>query len=85
MIGLKLNIKVKEENKSASSKKKIKIKNIKLFVFSVYHPVDDKDQIEFNTFLSTICSSVPQNYFFASGQHMNANIGCREEKINLLV
>ena len=41
---------------------------------------------EINTFLSTIYSSVPQNYPFASGQDMNANIGCRRvKKMNLIV
>ena len=50
---------------------------MKHFISPVYHLVDDKNQIEFNTFLSTKYSSIPQNYFFASGQDMNANISCR--------
>ena len=61
-------------------KRRLKPKLSNFFSSSVYHPVDDKDQIEFNTFPSTIYTSVPQNYFFASGQNMNANIGCRREK-----
>ena len=61
-------------------KRKLKLKLSNFFISSVYHPVDDKDQIECNTFLSTIYSSVPQNYFFASCQDMNANIGYRCEK-----
>ena len=45
-IGLKLNIegKVTGKNKGAFSKKKVKTKISKLFISSVYHPVDDKDQ-----------------------------------------
>ena len=70
---------MKGKNKVAFSKKKVKSKIIKLFISSVYHPVDDKYQIEFNTFLSTIYSSVPQTYFFGSGQDINANVGCHRE------
>ena len=73
-------MKFKGKNKCAFSKKKVKFKTIKLLISSVYHPVEDKDQIDVNTFLSTIYSSVPQNHFFASGQDMNANIGCRHVK-----
>jgi len=71
---------VKGKNKGTFSKKTFKAETVKLFISSVYHPVDDKNQIEFNTFLSTIYSSIPQNYFFASGQDMNTNIGYRCEK-----
>ena len=73
-------MKFKGKNKCAFSKKKVKFKTIKLLISSVYHPVEDKDQIDVNTFLSTIYSSIPQNHFFASGQDMNANIGYRCEK-----
>ena len=52
-ISIKLNIevKVKEKNKGAFGKKKTISKTIKLFISSEYHPVDDKDQIEFNNFI----------------------------------
>ena len=76
-IGIKLDLKVKILKKGAFRKKIIKFETIKLFISSAYHPVHEKDQVDFNTFLSSIYSSVPKSYFLASGQDMNANIGCK--------
>ena len=69
-------MKVKVIKKGAFRKKNITFKTIKLFISSVYHFVHEKNQISYNTFLSTIYSSGPKSYFLASGQDMNTNIGC---------
>ena len=62
-IGIKLDLKVKILKKGAFRKKNIKFETIKLFISSAYHPVHEKDQIDFNTFLSSVYSSVPKSYF----------------------
>ena len=87
-IGLKLNIevKVKGKNKGAFSKKKVKAKIIKLFISSVYQPVDDRDQIEFNTFFLQYICSVPQNcsFRFRSRYEYEYWVSLRK-KVNLIV
>ena len=62
------------------NKKKNKSQTINLFLSSVYHPVDEKDQLFFNNYLSSIYDSVPPNYVLMSGQDMNANIGVSKRK-----
>ena len=47
----------------------------------MYHPVDEKDQLLFNNYISSIYDSVPSNYVLMSGQDMNANIGVSKVKI----
>ena len=82
-IGLKLSIEVKPRFKGAFSKKKKKNKSqtINLFISSVYHPVDYKDQLIFNNFLSSIYDTIPSSYIIMSGQDMNANIGISNNKL----
>ena len=63
-IGIQLDLKVKVNKKDVFRKKNIKFETIKLFISSAYHPVHEKDQIDFNTFLSSIYSSVPKSYFW---------------------
>ena len=59
-------------------KKKHKIwKSQRISFFSVSLSSQKKAQIGYNKFLSIINRSVPRIYFFALGQDMNANIGCK--------
>ena len=52
---------------------------IKLFVASIYHPVDEIEHTEFIDIISTIMSSVLKQSKFIGGQDVNANIGVRSK------
>ena len=78
-----MSIEVKSRFKGAFSKKKKKNKSqtINLFISSVYHPVDYKDKLIFNNFLSSVYETIPSSYIIMSGQDMNKNIGIINNKL----
>ena len=53
--------------------------NTKLFLASVYHPVDEFEHIEFINILSSIVNSVPKTAEFIGGHDVNANVGTRSK------
>ena len=57
-------------------KKKVR-GNIKLFIASTYHPVDEFEHTEFIDILSSIMSSVPKTAKFIGGHDVNTNQGIR--------
>ena len=52
---------------------------LKLFIASIYHPVDSKDHEEFNDTLNMLVKSVPKSSEFISGYDVNANLGVRKK------
>ena len=52
---------------------------LKLFIASIYHPVDNKYHKEFNDTLTMLVNSVPKSSNFIGGHDMNANIGVRKK------
>ena len=59
-------------------KKKVR-GNTKLFVASIYHPVDELEHTEFIDIMSNIMCSVPKNADFIGGHDVNANLGIRSK------
>ena len=51
---------------------------LKLFVASVYHPVDEKEHAEFSDMLSSILGSLPKTVQLIGGHDVNANLGVRK-------
>ena len=51
---------------------------LKLFIASIYHPVDANEHEEFNDTLSMIVNSVPNSLNFIGGHDVNANLGIRK-------
>ena len=50
---------------------------LKIFVASIYHPVDEKEHTEFSDTLSSILGSLPKTVQFIGGHDVNANLGVR--------
>ena len=50
---------------------------MKLFIASVYHPVDFNDHEEFNDTLSILVNSVTKSLKFIGKHDVNANLGVR--------
>lgn len=50
----------------------------KIFLTSIYHPVEPKEQAAFNKVLATMWDKVPKNYQIINGQDINANVGVRK-------
>ena len=53
--------------------------NIKIFLASIYHPVDHEDQKRFNEELASFYNSVPWNADLLVRQDGNYNIGIRSQ------
>ena len=51
---------------------------LKLFVASIYHPVDEKEHAEFSHKLSSILGSLPKTVQFIGGHDVNASLGMRK-------
>ena len=51
---------------------------LKLFVASIYHPVDEKEHAEFSDTLSSILGSLSKTVQFIGGHDVNANLGLRK-------
>ena len=51
---------------------------LKLFIASIYHPVDVNEHKEFNDTLSMLVNSVPKSLDFIGGHDVNANLGVRK-------
>ena len=49
-------------------------------ISSVYHPIDAKEYLKFNNYISSNYDSTPKSYFMTSRQDINASIGSREMK-----
>ena len=67
-----------------SAPPKRKQKTFIITLSSVYHPNDEKEQDDFNTFLDTSYSRIPKNTLFMSGQDMNASLGTSKKKNDCL-
>ena len=52
---------------------------LKLFIASIYHPVDASEHEQFNDTLSMLVNSVPKSLNFIGGHDVNANLGIREK------
>ena len=52
---------------------------IKIFLASIYHPVDHEDQKRFNEELAIFYNSITRNSELLSGQYVNCNIGIRSK------
>ena len=52
---------------------------IKIFIASIYHPVDNEDQKRFNEELASFYTAIPRNAKLLSGQDVNSNIGVRSK------
>ena len=52
---------------------------MKLFIASIYHPVDETEHEEFNNTLSSLLNSIPRSDEFIGGHDVNANLGVRSE------
>ena len=50
---------------------------IKIFLASIYHPVDHDDKKRFNEELASFYNAIPRNAELLSGQDVNSNIGVR--------
>ena len=53
--------------------------NTKLFIASVYQPVEEFEQTDFIDILSSIIRSVPKTAKFIGGHDVNANLGTRSK------
>ena len=51
---------------------------MKIFVASIYHPVDEKEHAEFSDTLSSILGSLPKTVQFIGGHDVNASLGMRK-------
>ena len=51
---------------------------LKLFVASIYHPVNNKEHGEFNETLKSLVSSLPKTVQFIGGHDVNANLSMRK-------
>ena len=52
---------------------------MKLFIASIYHPVDVNEHKEFNDILSMLVNSVPKSLNIIGGHDVNTNIGVRKK------
>ena len=52
---------------------------MKLFIASIYHPVDVNEHEELNNILSMLVNSVPKSLSFIGGHDVNANLGVRKK------
>ena len=52
---------------------------LKLFIASIYHPVDETEYEEFNNTLSSLLNSIPRLDEFIGGHDVNANLGVRSK------
>ena len=52
---------------------------IKIFLASIYHPVEHNDQKRLNEELSSFYNAIPWNYKLLSVQDVNSNIGVRSK------
>ena len=50
---------------------------MKLFLASVYDPVDDTEHKGFNDTLNSLINSIPEYAEFIGGNDVNANLGLR--------
>ena len=50
---------------------------MKLFIASIYHPVDDTEHEAFNGTLSSLLNSIPRTAEFIGRRDVNANLGIR--------
>ena len=57
---------------------------LKLFVASIYHPVDEKEHAEFSDTLSSILGSLPKTVQFIGGNDVNTNLGVRKRMHRLV-
>ena len=51
---------------------------MKLFVASIYHPVDNKEHRKFSEMLISLVISLPKTVQFIGGHDANANLGVRK-------
>ena len=61
-------------NKRADTFQKRGKGSIKIFLTSIYHPVDHNEHKRFNEELASFYNSIPQNAELLSGQDVNCNI-----------
>ena len=57
-------------------------KSIKIFICSIYHPVEHDEQKLFNNELDTFYTNAPRNSEIIAGQDINANVGISSPMFN---
>ena len=67
----------KRSNKKADMYHKRGRGRIKIFLGSIYHPVEHDDQKRFNEELASFYNAIPRNAKLLAGQYVNSNIGVR--------
>ena len=57
-------------------------KSIRIFICSIYHPVEHDGQKLFNDYLDTFYTNAPRNSEIIAGQDINANVGISSPMFN---